>query len=74
MSKLQAEVKRSLRNNAEISDFERRRLIESNPSTPVLKCQIKLHKESNLIRLKVSFIGSPSELVKMTSKLLKEKY
>lgn len=74
-NKFQAKIKRVIKENSELNNYEKKNIIESNPSIPILKCQIKLHKENKPVRPIVSFIGAPSyKLSKMMSKTLKEKY
>lgn len=50
-------------------------MIESNPSAPKFKCQVKIQKEGLPIRPIVSFINAPSyKLSKDISKIVKETY
>ena len=50
-------------------------LVESNPTAPTFKCQVKLHKEETPInKLIISFINTPLyNLSKEVSRMLKNK-
>ena len=74
-SRNQAQVKRILKETSIFTEFEKKHFIESNPVAPIMKNQIKLHKDGRPIRPIVSFIGAPCyKLSKITSRILKEKY
>jgi hypothetical protein len=74
-NRYQAKIKKLMKENIMFSDYEKKQIMESNPSIPTLKCQIKLHKEGMPIRPIISFIGAPSyKLARTLSRILREKF
>lgn len=74
-NRYQAKIKKLIKESTMLRNFNKTQLIESNPSAPTFKCQVKLHKEGRPIRPIVSFIGAPGyKLTKLTSKIVKQNY
>ena len=74
-SKFQARIKKLMKERNFINEYKKKSLIESNPSIPKFRSQVKLHKEGLPIRPIVSFINAPTyKISKEVSRILKEVY